>query len=60
MKDLCHVSCFKLELRAEAVKRAVHFREKKDLSMRVKDFKYWQGRYEEVMDNFNLTEEDLK
>lgn len=48
------------EIKREAVKRAKHFRHKKDIEKDALKFCYWEGRYIEVMEMHNLTEEDLK
>ena len=50
----------KTELKAEAVKRAKYYRGMKDLSNNRDDIKYFQGRYEEVMEANDLTEEEIK
>lgn len=52
------------DLKAEAVKRAKYFLEMMELSEKEGtmngDFNYFKGRFDEVMEMNNLTEEDLK
>ena len=54
------------ELRTEAVKRARHFKERikwakeKDFRVKEKLDAYFQGRFNEVMEANDLTEEDLE
>jgi len=59
---MCEV--YEKEIKAEAVKCAKYFDKKMEESEAGEEqemgFIYWKGRFDEVMERNNLTEEDLK
>jgi len=59
-EDNCSITDFEKELKAEAIKRAKYFNKSWFFCNKEIEAQYWRGRYEEVMEANNLTEEDLK
>lgn len=65
LKDIEKIKGFKYsdyiidELKAEAVKKAKYYIEKMDTSKR-NDYWYFKGKYDEVMEMNNLTEQDIQ